>query len=94
MGLFSWLTCENFCQCASRRRDGDLKWYDRPGYVLHYLMCFSCRRYRSQIDLIDDTISGCREELYEEEAPKEEDTLSNKAAMRIKDLLAEELAND
>ena len=92
MKMFSWLSCENFCQRASLSCDGELKWYKRPGYLFHYILCFSCRRYRSQVDVVNKTICGCREELYEVDSPTAEDTLSDKSAVRIKDLLSKELS--
>lgn len=57
--MLPWLSCERFCKCASLKLDGDVPWYKNLGYVFHYLLCFPCRRYCSQVTVIDKALCKC-----------------------------------
>lgn len=89
MGMFSWLTCKNFCSKSSQALDGDLKWYQYPQYALHYCICLSCRRYRSQVHTMDEVISGSGDTLYDED-DNPEHSLTEEESLRIKAALQEQ----
>ncbi len=47
------ISCQRYAKLASQRIDADLKWYEKPGFFFHHLICTVCRRFRRQIMLID-----------------------------------------
>lgn len=77
--MLSWLSCRKFCECASKKLDAEVRWYQLPGYYFHYMICLTCRRYKSQIELIDKALGNEQSKQFFEQQP----SLDSKARQRI-----------
>ena len=88
--MLSWLSCKKFCERASRNLDDDIQWEKKPGYIFHFLICVTCRRYLSQIKTIDAALCHCaKAEEQDVGLELEEQYLSKESKGKISQALEE-----
>jgi hypothetical protein len=77
--LKSLFCCEEYAKRASTCCDGKLCLFQRAAHFFHHCLCFTCRRFSSQISIID---CACKKVLNEK--PSKECCMSGEAKERIK----------
>jgi len=78
--LMLTLKCEESTHIVSDSLDRELSWVERWAVRLHYISCWSCRRFGKQIRLL-------RESLLNRPDQTGEPTLSPNALQRIRDAI-------
>ena len=92
--MLGWLSCKKFCEHASRNLDDDVAWEKKPGYIFHFLICVTCRRYLSQIKAIDEALCQCAQSKEQDIGlDPEEQHLSKESKGKISQALEDIASN-
>ncbi len=82
-------SCKDYSEACCKSRDQKLGLVERFRFSVHHVLCFTCRRFSKQLDILD---SACRN-LYsknEFDGMKNSKKLSDSAKLKISSALAEE----
>ena len=52
------MTCRRAVELISGELDTDLPLHQRAGLAFHALVCGACRRFRWQLDVVDETVEA------------------------------------
>ncbi len=91
--MLGWLSCKKYTESLSRSLDKPLAAHEKPMHWFHWFICFSCRRFRKQLLIIERAVKQCRDEPELLEAAGA-DGLSEEARSEIRRCLEQELAGE
>jgi len=90
--FFHSFSCKHYCELASKNIDTELSTKESILLKLHHALCLFCRRYKSQIEMIEETC--CSMAKNNELNPssklngKLKDKLSDKCKEKIKESIS------
>lgn len=84
MKLILTLKCEQSTQLVSDSYDRELSWVERWAVRLHYIACWSCRRFGKQLRQLRTTFQQYPERTLDDEG------LSDDAMNRIKNAIQQD----
>lgn len=87
----SLLSCKKHTELLSQAMDRPMGIWERFSLRFHAFICFTCRRFHRQLELMDRALKGMPESKESHAATCE--CLSEEAASRIKKCLAEKDPN-
>ena len=88
--LILTLDCEQSSRIVSESLDRHLAWSERWAVRHHYIGCWSCRRFRKQIQFLREAVQKADElPIVELDMPSGSGGLSEAARQRILDQLAD-----
>lgn len=82
--LILTLRCEHSSRLVSESLDRDLSWAERWAVRLHYIGCWSCRRFGKQMKLLNEAFKSRRDQFGDA------DGLSPEAMQRIEEAIRKE----
>lgn len=82
----SYLSCKHYTEMCCKSRDQNLTTFEKSKYYFHHILCFTCRRFSRQVEMIDKVC----ERLVDCDS-SESTKLSEEAKSKISEVLVSEV---
>lgn len=61
MKIRGFFSCKRYSEICSKKRDQDVCLLEKAQYLFHHILCFTCRRFNSQLTVLDNILKSWKE---------------------------------